>query len=74
MALDRVQVVRELSDSIVSMLIEVSADSGADVAIIALVDAAVRLLRVASPRLSTARACRELARVVEKIGRAEGEG
>jgi hypothetical protein len=66
--------VRLLSDRLLSLLIESSADAGADVAILALVDAAVRLLRMASPRMDTGDACDELARILRKIRRAEKGG
>jgi Skp family chaperone for outer membrane proteins len=48
-------------------------EAPADVAVIAFVDAAIRVIRYNNPGMGTATACRELARVVEEIGKAEAE-
>lgn len=61
--------VRGLSDFIV----EAIAVQGwtIDVAIMGLIDAAVRILKATRPTLNSATAARELERIVSKIGRAE---
>lgn len=63
----RVERVRQLSDRVLSSMAD---EVLPDVAIIALVDAAVRILRH-NKNLDAAAACKELARVAEEIGRAE---
>jgi len=63
----RVERVRQLSDR----LLQAMADEVLpDIAIMALVDAAVRILSW-NKNLDAAAACKELARVAEEIGRAE---
>jgi hypothetical protein len=64
---ERIAEVRELSDRLVVACIE----GRPDVAIIALLDAAVRITRHAKPGLDTPGACKELSRVVRDMGRAE---
>jgi hypothetical protein len=62
-----VERVRELSTRLLHCL---PTDEPADVALMALVDVAVRIIRV-HKGLDAAAACRELGRVVTEIGRAE---
>lgn len=64
----KVERVRELSDRVLQAMAD---EVVPDVAIVALLDAGVRILRFNKPGLDTAAACKELARVAEEIGRAE---
>lgn len=61
-----VERVRELSDRVLAAMAD---EIIPDRAVIALVDAAVRILQLTG--LDAAAACKELARVAEEIGRAE---
>jgi len=63
----RTERVRQLSDRLLQSMAD---ELLPDIALIALVDAAVRILRH-NKALDTAAACKELARVAEEIGRAE---